>query len=471
MRNYLEIGTNDFDTLNDKFANRFNWQGTSVEAVPEYFNHLVKHPKNAYINAICTTEGSGKQLFYYVPASVINDHGLPQWLRGCGSTNMENQPSLCAYSRYVMSQEFDTICVRDLIKGPLDLLKIDTEGADYTLLTEILNYTLPTNIIFETIFMLPEQFTALDCRLRMLGYTFRGREGDSVQYSMPSTLLIADTQWSTGSIAKDLQVVSKSRRIDMLDWRNYIQPEELEKTISEYDSAAAFCLSSPKGWATLAKHGVICCGKIEVDWIKNQELLGGCFGTVSYETYSEFIKISVPKAVYYTPASARLSRFTCKPFSGVKTLGWCGVPASAHNFGGVDAKRFSMFEEILSLSGLKSIITEQRYTYNTMQDFYHSIDALVCTSSTEGGPLGVFEAIACGIPVISTNVGLVKEFDSIPKFETAEQAVELLHDLEGLNKHQYEEMADRMSMEHLVKYWEEFFRGCDRLNTDRCLFF
>ena len=470
MRRYLEIGTNDFDTLNNKFANRFNWQGTSVEAVPEYFNRLVKHDKNIYVNAICVPNGSGRKKFFYVPASVINDHGLPQWLRGCGSVDINIQPSLQAYSRYVMDVEFDTVSVRDLINGPLDLLKIDTEGADYSLLSEILNFTQPTNIIFESIFMSEQEYTTLDCRLRTLGYTFRGREGDSVQYSRPSTLLVADTEWSTGSIAKDLRACL-SRQIDILDWRRYVQPDELERIISEYDSAAAFCLSSPKGWPTLAKHGVICCGKIEVDWIKSQELVGGCFGTVSYETYAELLKISSPKSIHYTPASARLSRFTCKPFSGVKTLGWCGVPASAQNFGGIDAKRFWLYEEIVKQSGLQSNISEQRYTYNTMQDFYHSIDALVCTSCTEGGPLGVFEAIACGIPVISTDVGLVKEFDSIPKFETAEQAVELLKDIKGLNKLQYKEMADRMSMECLSSYWEVFFRDCERLNTGRRLFF
>jgi glycosyltransferase involved in cell wall biosynthesis len=83
----------------------------------------------------------------------------------------------------------------------------------------------------------------------------------------------------------------------------------------------------------------------------------------------------------------------------------------------------------------------------------------------------VFEAIACGIPVISTNVGLVREFDSIPKFKTAEQAVELLKDMKGLNKLQYKEMADRMSMECLRSYWELFFRDCESLNTGRRLFF
>ncbi|GAG08265.1 unnamed protein product, partial [marine sediment metagenome] len=38
-------------------------------------------------------------------------------------------------------------------------------------------------------------------------------------------------------------------------------------------------------------------------------------------------------------------------------------------------------------------------------DLYHRMDALVITSETEAGPLPLFEALACGVPVISTECG------------------------------------------------------------------
>lgn len=44
-----------------------------------------------------------------------------------------------------------------------------------------------------------------------------------------------------------------------------------------------------------------------------------------------------------------------------------------------------------------------------MPKFYNSIDLYVCTSKTEGTPLPVLEAMAMGVPVISTDVGIVKE--------------------------------------------------------------
>jgi hypothetical protein len=249
---------------------------------------------------------------------------------------------------------------------------------------------------------------------------------------------------------------------------------ELEQMISEYDSVVSFCLSSPYGWPSLAKHGVVCCGKIETDWIKDRQLLGGCFGAVSYETYSELVKLST-KSVYYTPASARLSRFLPrKDLSQIKVLGWCGVPVSAQNFGGVDAKRFCMFEEIVKQTGLEYKVSKQNFTYTNMQEFYDSIDLLICTSITEGGPLGIFEAIACGVPVISTDVGLVKEMDSIGKFDTVQQACDLIKkinlQLQFYQYNQYLQLYSEMSMEHFIRYWEDFFNACECLNNQMLLF-
>jgi glycosyltransferase involved in cell wall biosynthesis/GT2 family glycosyltransferase len=44
-----------------------------------------------------------------------------------------------------------------------------------------------------------------------------------------------------------------------------------------------------------------------------------------------------------------------------------------------------------------------------MSDYYSKIDVYVCTSKIEGTPNPVLEAMACGVPVISTDVGIVRE--------------------------------------------------------------
>lgn len=48
-------------------------------------------------------------------------------------------------------------------------------------------------------------------------------------------------------------------------------------------------------------------------------------------------------------------------------------------------------------------------TQNNLADFYRASDALLLTSNTEGMPMCVLEALASGLPVVSTNVGEVNK--------------------------------------------------------------
>jgi GT2 family glycosyltransferase/glycosyltransferase involved in cell wall biosynthesis len=52
---------------------------------------------------------------------------------------------------------------------------------------------------------------------------------------------------------------------------------------------------------------------------------------------------------------------------------------------------------------------ERFIPHKEMPDYYSQIDVLLCASKIEGTPNPVLEAMACGIPVISTNVGIVPE--------------------------------------------------------------
>lgn len=47
--------------------------------------------------------------------------------------------------------------------------------------------------------------------------------------------------------------------------------------------------------------------------------------------------------------------------------------------------------------------------HNEMQNYYNQIDIYICASRTEGHPDTVLEAMACGVPVISTDVGIIPE--------------------------------------------------------------
>jgi glycosyltransferase involved in cell wall biosynthesis len=106
-------------------------------------------------------------------------------------------------------------------------------------------------------------------------------------------------------------------------------------------------------------------------------------------------------------ASAGSSKFT---------FGWignAGIQKSA-GFEGQDFKGFSLIQG--ALEG-----TEFAFEYYDVSQskpmphtevfgrFYSKIDCYICASESEGTPNTVFEALACGIPVITTDVGNVQD--------------------------------------------------------------
>jgi glycosyltransferase involved in cell wall biosynthesis len=44
-----------------------------------------------------------------------------------------------------------------------------------------------------------------------------------------------------------------------------------------------------------------------------------------------------------------------------------------------------------------------------MPEYYSKIDILVCASKIEGTPNPILEAMSCGVPIISTDVGIVPQ--------------------------------------------------------------
>lgn len=65
-----------------------------------------------------------------------------------------------------------------------------------------------------------------------------------------------------------------------------------------------------------------------------------------------------------------------------------------------------------------------------MCDYYSKVDILVCASLVEGTPNPVLEALACGVPIISTDVGIVPDAlgEKGKKFILNERSVECMYE-------------------------------------------
>jgi len=128
---------------------------------------------------------------------------------------------------------------------------------------------------------------------------------------------------------------------------------------------------------------------------------------------------------------------------GSLVLGWAGSRTNHPGKRGLDDL---LIPAVQGLTGVKLRLAAREETWRTqeeMVEFYQGIDACICTSRVEGGPHSLLEASACGVPVISTRVGLAPELITHNdngllierSIEAIREAVTLLRDTPDLRKH------------------------------------
>lgn len=106
--------------------------------------------------------------------------------------------------------------------------------------------------------------------------------------------------------------------------------------------------------------------------------------------------------------------------------------------------------------------------HDEMPNYYNEIDIYICASRTEGHPDPVLEAMACGVPVIATDVGIVPEVfgEEQKKFiikrtkeNLKEKMIELLTNKEKLKILSDENLKQiqSWSWEQQSKLYKQFF--------------
>ena len=149
------------------------------------------------------------------------------------------------------------------------------------------------------------------------------------------------------------------------------------------------------------------------------------------------------------------------------TIGWVGRPD-------IPLKRYDLAEKVAGIVGCKLKIAsfEQRIPHELMPGFYNSIDVLLVTSETEAHPLPVYEALSCGVPVVTTDVGDVREVITdgengyiLPVDSPAEKFAKCINELKDDNvrkdfgRRARERIVHDWSWEVKINTYKEFLRG------------
>ncbi|MBM6596239.1 glycosyltransferase [Microvirga pudoricolor] len=140
-----------------------------------------------------------------------------------------------------------------------------------------------------------------------------------------------------------------------------------------------------------------------------------------YDIYAQIEAYKAPAAIL--PDGVDLARFSPNNLQRLEdisnrpiVLGWVGNSKWAKHLGDPKGLHTILKPAIRELQEEGYEIVEhfadrqvRMISHADMPNYYGQIDVLVCTSEIEGTPNPVLEAMACGVPVITTDVGIVPQ--------------------------------------------------------------
>lgn len=234
---------------------------------------------------------------------------------------------------------------------------------------------------------------------------------------MKVLLLIDVDSWAWAHKAKAIKKFLPQYDIDIK-----LQSKFIKADLQNYDSVHFFSwmdINNPsKVTAGISSHNY---HLIHAEKAKQQIPKLGGVSCVSKILFDRLTVEGLNKNLYLCMNGVDESVFYPKkrPENNKFTVGW----VSQKTKGNLDRAPFDIkgYEHILlplknkleSHGDIHLIIHDNNYTnainQDQMCDLYNKFDLLISTSLAEGTPNSAFEASACGVPILSTNVGCIPE--------------------------------------------------------------
>lgn len=307
--------------------------------------------------------------------------------------------------------------------------------------------------------------------------SIKGQYDDVMLVGRPSepkvkVAIWGETIWAIGRIHQAIQKHLEGARVDMYDWSNsdtnrrfFTQDwKEYDRIVTKSDIfnlEEMFGLKLPDG--ILDKLVVIShCPDLDNPYFKEHIEIrdGPVYVGVSKETCESLRKKGVNDPVW-VPFGADIDIFknTHVTSAGIKRIGMICVEGH-HSTDYNLVKRPDMFEEICRRVDATPVYICNRLTEDAT--LYSDIDLLISCSEFEAGPLGVFEAASCGVPVLIRPVGNARYIQGIRTFNTVDDAVDIIKGWEETSLQAYrdvvtQEVRTNWSMKKCIK---DYFEPC-----------
>jgi len=164
--------------------------------------------------------------------------------------------------------------------------------------------------------------------------------------------------------------------------------------INKFASDELPLIANKKGIPTICSYG---------GYVKNIYKEGDIMSSISPQTYKLAKRTYPNKTVIFLPESVDCQFFQPKTDYSQFRVGWVGRECEIKRHWLLNDLKYPVQKQC---DWGKQYFTKYR-TLEPMREYLHNIDVLVLLSKSECQPRVIMEAMACGLPVISTNVGSI----------------------------------------------------------------